>query len=239
MAYNLFVGGLPYETTQDELAKLFCACGNVTNVKLIMDRETGRSKGFGFVEMATEADMKAAILKLNGSALGQRQLFVSEAKPQEKRSDGPAAQPGFVERRSGVKDRRRQPEGGLSGARREGFGGEKKSWGDKPAWSGKPREGGFGGKKKWDAKPGLGGAKKKWDDRPAFSGERKPWEGKPGADGGKRKEFGDKKKWIPGGQGGSKKKWGPGGPGAGNKWGPKRKKFGGGFGGGKPGGRGK
>ncbi len=204
MATNLFVGGLPYETTQEELAKLFAGCGSVASVKLIMDRDTGRSKGFGFIEMATEAEAQAAIKKLNGSTLGERTIFINEARPQEKRPGGVSDKPGFVERRSGIKDRRRQPSGGLSG--------EKKSWGGKPAWGDKRPAGGFGGKKKWGDKPAFGGEKKKWDD-------------KPGADGPKRKDFG------------GKKKWGPGGPGGGNKWGGKRKRFGSGFGGRKPGGR--
>ena len=153
MAINLFVGGLPYETSQDELAKIFAGCGKVTNVKLIMDRETGRSKGFGFVEMADAAEAQAAILKLNGTALGERQLFVSEARPQEKRPGVSADKPGFVERRSGVKDRRRQPEPGAAPERREGFTPEKK-WGP----------GGPGGGNKWGGKrkkfgSGFGGGK--------------------------------------------------------------------------------
>jgi RNA recognition motif-containing protein len=171
MANNLFVGGLPYEATQEELAKLFAACGKVTNVKLIMDRDTGRSKGFGFVEMSTEAEAQAAIKKLNGATLGSRQIFINEARPQEKRPGGFADKPGFVERRSGVKDRRRQ---------QGGFSGEKKS-GDKPAWSGEKREG-FHGEKKWGSKPGGSGGGKKWGDKPAWGGKK--WGGKPGGSGG-------------------------------------------------------
>jgi len=137
MTNNLFVGGLPYETTREELTKLFAACGKVNDVKLIMDGFTGRSKGFGFVEMSTEAEAQAAMAKLNGTTLGQRQLFISEARPQEKRPSGLPGKPGFVERRSGLKDRRRQQPAVAvekrpadmprqDGAKREGFGGAKK-----------------------------------------------------------------------------------------------------------------
>ena len=160
MANKLFVGGFPYETSQDELAKLFSAHGKVTDAKVIMDRETGHSKGFGFVEMSTEAEAKTAAQKLNNSIYGGRTIFVTEARPQEKGAGGVSGKPGFVERRLGPRDRRRQPGGG--------FGGEKKSWGDKPG-------GGF--KKKWDDKPG-GGFKKKWDDKPG-GGFKKKWGGKP------------------------------------------------------------
>jgi len=162
MTKNLFIGGIPYETTSDELERLFSSCGQVSGVKLIMDRHTGRSKGFGFVEMATEEEAQAAMTKLNGSTLGERQIFISEARPQGEHPGGSTPKPGFVERRSGVKDRRSQPSG--SGEKRE-VGGEKK-WGDKP--------GGFGGeKKRWGAKPGGFGGKKKWGDKPGGSGGKK------------------------------------------------------------------
>ncbi|MCX5794748.1 MAG: hypothetical protein NTY77_04560 [Elusimicrobia bacterium] len=116
MSANLFVGGLPYETTQEELMQLFAACGKVSTVKLIMDGLTGRSKGFAFVEMSTEAEAQAAVAKLNGTAMGERQLSVSEARAQERRPEvargarpgGELIRPDSVERRSGPKDRRRQ-----------------------------------------------------------------------------------------------------------------------------------
>lgn len=170
MAKNLFVGGLPYETTQEELERLFASCGTVASAKLIMDRDTGRSKGFGFIEMATEAEAQAAIKKLNGTTLGSRQIFINEARPQEKRPGAALDKPGFVEKRSGVKDRRRQPAPGFAGEQRKAFG-EKKPW-DKP--------GGFGGKKKWSGK------KKPWDKPGGFSGGKKKWGGKPGGFGGRR-----------------------------------------------------
>jgi RNA recognition motif-containing protein len=84
MTENLFVGGLPYETTQEELMELFLPWGTVRSVKLIMDGVTGRNQGFGFVEMSTEAEARAAIAKLNGTILGERQLFVGEPRSQER-----------------------------------------------------------------------------------------------------------------------------------------------------------
>ena len=131
MAVNLFVGGIPYEMTQAALTELFSACGSVTSVKLIMDRDTGRSKGFGFVEMSSEAEAQAAIVKFNGADIEGRKVFVSVARPQEKRpagSVGPAGPagatgpvgpgtPGFVERRSGLRDRRRRQPGADEGRR--------------------------------------------------------------------------------------------------------------------------
>lgn len=88
MPVNLFVGGIPYEMTQAALTELFSACGSVTSVKLIMDRDTGRSKGFGFVEMGSEQEAQAAIEALNGKSIDGRSLTVNEARPQESRGGG-------------------------------------------------------------------------------------------------------------------------------------------------------
>lgn len=85
MATKLFVGGLPYSVTDDELQELFTPAGKVTSAKVIIDRETNRSKGFGFVEMETEEEAKAAIEKLHDTEVGGRMIAVSEAKPQERR----------------------------------------------------------------------------------------------------------------------------------------------------------
>lgn len=85
MATKLFVGGLPYATTEDELKGFFSDQGTVENVTIIMDRETGRSKGFGFVEMSSDEEAQNAIKNLNGKELGGRNIAVNEARPREDR----------------------------------------------------------------------------------------------------------------------------------------------------------
>ena len=85
MAKKLYVGGLPYATTEDQLKDLFAQAGTVESGIIIMDKMTGRSKGFGFVEMETEEEAKAAISKLNDTDFGGRKLVVNEAKPMEER----------------------------------------------------------------------------------------------------------------------------------------------------------
>jgi cold-inducible RNA-binding protein len=85
MATRLFVGSLPYSTTDDELSKLFAQIGEVASAKVIFDRDTNRSKGFGFVEMNSDEDAKEAIKQLDGSELDGRKIVVNEARPQEKR----------------------------------------------------------------------------------------------------------------------------------------------------------
>ena len=82
---KLFVGSLPFSTTEEELRKLFGECGQVTSASVVNDRETGRSRGFGFVEMPNDAEAQAAIQKLNGSNVGGRQIAVNVARPMEKR----------------------------------------------------------------------------------------------------------------------------------------------------------
>ncbi len=81
MSQSIYVGNLPYSTREEDLREVFEAHGNVENVKIIRDRETGRSRGFGFVEMATEEETNAAINALNGTELGGRTLKVSLSKP--------------------------------------------------------------------------------------------------------------------------------------------------------------
>ena len=85
MSMKLYVGNLSFETSKNELQTLFAQTGTVENVSLIEDRETGRSRGFGFVEMSTKEEGAAAIEKLNGQELGGRALKVNEAKQREKR----------------------------------------------------------------------------------------------------------------------------------------------------------
>jgi RNA recognition motif-containing protein len=85
---KLYVGSLPYSTTEQQLSELFSPHGSVTSAKVITDRYTGQSRGFGFVEMSTGEEAQKAIAALNGAALGGRTLVVNEARPQEKRSFG-------------------------------------------------------------------------------------------------------------------------------------------------------
>lgn len=85
---NLYVGNLPYTTGEAELRQLFEPHGQVDRASVVIDRETGRSRGFGFVEMANDAEANAAIEKLNGFAFGGRPLVVNEAKPREERPRG-------------------------------------------------------------------------------------------------------------------------------------------------------
>ncbi len=84
MNKNLFVGNLSYEVTADQLRDLFAAEGTVVEAKVIYDRCTNRSRGFGFVEMATEAEAQGAIEKLNGQELVGRQIRVDEARPRRR-----------------------------------------------------------------------------------------------------------------------------------------------------------
>ncbi len=83
--YKLFVGGLPFSTTEDELRDVFAAHGNVASAIVVKDRDTGRSKGFGFVEFESDDEGKAAEKALNGSDLGGRSITVNEARPREER----------------------------------------------------------------------------------------------------------------------------------------------------------
>ncbi len=81
MGKKLFVGNLSFSVTSDSLQRTFAECGTVDSSSVIMDRETGRSKGFGFVEMSTEAEAQAAISRFNGRELDGRAMTVNEAKP--------------------------------------------------------------------------------------------------------------------------------------------------------------
>ncbi len=88
MGNKLYVGSLPYSTTEQQLTELFSQHGTVQSAKVITDRFTGQSRGFAFVEMATSDEAQKAIAALHGSELGGRTLVVNEARPQEKRSFG-------------------------------------------------------------------------------------------------------------------------------------------------------
>lgn len=83
--YKLYVGGLPFATTDDELKDLFSEFGTVASAKVIFDRETGRSKGFGFVEFENDDEGKAAETAMNGKDVGGRTINVNEARPMRDR----------------------------------------------------------------------------------------------------------------------------------------------------------
>jgi cold-inducible RNA-binding protein len=89
MATKLFVGSLAYSVTDQELEEFFAVAGKVESAKVIIDRETNRSKGFGFVEMSSEEEAKAAIDQLNGKDLNGRAVAIDQAKPQENRERRP------------------------------------------------------------------------------------------------------------------------------------------------------
>ena len=88
MGKKLYVGNLSYDTTDSALEQLFAAFGTVQSAQVIMDRDTGRSKGFGFVEMGSDSEAQAAIAGLSGKEVGGRNLTVNEAKPKEDRGGG-------------------------------------------------------------------------------------------------------------------------------------------------------
>ncbi len=88
MSKKLYVGNLPYSATDQTLADAFGECGTVESAKVIMDRDSGRSKGFAFVEMSSESEATNSIQRFNGSQLDGRAISVSEAKPQAPRTGG-------------------------------------------------------------------------------------------------------------------------------------------------------
>lgn len=105
MQVKLYVGNLSYQTTEDELRTLFAQAGAVASVALIKDRDTGRSKGFAFVEMGTQAEAQKAISMFNAFKLNDRELTVNLARPREERG-------GFGDRRGGSGGRGRRGGGG-------------------------------------------------------------------------------------------------------------------------------
>lgn len=92
---NIYVGNISYQTKEEDLIGLFSTVGAVDSARIIKDRETGRSKGFGFVEMPNDAEAKAAIEKFNGSEFGSRNITVNEAKPKEDKPAGRGSRGGF------------------------------------------------------------------------------------------------------------------------------------------------
>ncbi len=89
MATKLYVGNLSFQTQEDELREHFAQFGEVVSATIVSDRDTGRSRGFGFVEMSSDAEARNAIQALDGKELDGRQLKVNEAKPREDRRDRP------------------------------------------------------------------------------------------------------------------------------------------------------
>ena len=85
--YKLFVGGLPFSTTDDELQQIFAEFGTVASAKVITDRDSGRSKGFGFVEFESDDEGKKAEAAMNGKEIGGRSVTVNEARPMKPRED--------------------------------------------------------------------------------------------------------------------------------------------------------
>ncbi len=121
MVKKLYVGNLSYSTTEAQVRELFSQAGEITDVALITDRETGRPKGFGFVEMATEEGAQEAIKRFNGYLLQERALTVNEARPREERSGGGGGYRGG----GGGGDRRGGDRGGRSGGDRGGYTGNR------------------------------------------------------------------------------------------------------------------
>jgi cold-inducible RNA-binding protein len=94
MPYKLFVGGLPFSTSEDRLREVFAEAGTVESAVVVTDRGTGRSRGFGFVEMSTSEEADQAVAKLNGKDLDGRQLKVERAKASDGGAGGPHRSPG-------------------------------------------------------------------------------------------------------------------------------------------------
>ncbi len=116
MAKKLYVGNLSYNSTQENIRTLFAEAGEVVEVAIIMDRETGRSRGFGFVEMATDEGGKEAIKRFDGYMLDNRKLTVNEARPRtERRDDFGGGRSGGG--RSGDRDRNGGNGGGMRRSR--------------------------------------------------------------------------------------------------------------------------
>ncbi len=121
MGNKLYVGNLPFSTSEEALNEAFGQCGAVSSVKIITDKATGRSKGFAFVEMSTDEEAQKAIDTLNGTELDGRSLKISEARPQEPREGG--GRGGFGGGRGGGFGGGRGGGGGFGGGR--GGGGDR------------------------------------------------------------------------------------------------------------------
>lgn len=123
MGKKLYVGNLSYDVNDADLQQLFAQHGNVASAVIIQDRMSGRSKGFGFVEMSTDEEAQAAIAALNGKEYSGRVLTVNEAKPREERPGGGGGRGGFGGGGGGGRGRGGFGGGGGGGGGRGGFGG--------------------------------------------------------------------------------------------------------------------
>ena len=126
MSMKLYVGNLAFQTSSDDLQQLFAKAGTVESASVVEDRETGRSRGFGFVEMSSKEEGAAAIAQFNGKEVNGRSLTVNEAKPRENRAGGGGGRGGFGGGRSGG--------GGYGGNRGGGGGGGGYSGNREPRW---------------------------------------------------------------------------------------------------------
>lgn len=133
MGNKLYVGNLPYSVRDQDLEQAFGQFGVVTSAKVMMERDTGRSKGFGFVEMGSDADAQAAINGMNGQSLGGRSIVVNEARPMEPRPPRSGGG-GFG------------GSGGYGGGRNTGGGGGRGEGGFRSPYGSGPRGGGGGGR---------------------------------------------------------------------------------------------
>jgi RNA recognition motif-containing protein len=127
MSIKLYVGNLAFQTTSEDLQQLFSQAGTVESASVVEDRETGRSRGFGFVEMATKEEAEAAIAQFNGKEVNGRNLNVNEARPREDRG-GRGGRGGFGGNRTGGGGRGGGGGGGRGG-NRGGSGGRGESGG--------------------------------------------------------------------------------------------------------------
>ena len=142
MGNKLYVGNLPYSVRDNDLEQAFSAFGAVTSAKVMMERDTGRSKGFGFVEMGSDAEAQAAIQGMHGQALGGRAIVVNEARPMEARPPRSGGGGGYGGGGYGGGG------GGYGGGGREGGGG---------GYGGGGREGGGGFRSPYGSGPRGGG----------------------------------------------------------------------------------
>ena len=152
MGNKLYVGNLPYSYRDSDMQQAFSQFGNVVSAKVMMERDTGRSKGFGFVEMGSDAEAQAAINGMNGQSLGGRAIVVNEARPMEPRpprSGGFGGSGGGYGGRSGGGYGGGRSEGGFGGGREGGYGGggrgEGGGGGFRSPYGSGPRGGGGGG----------------------------------------------------------------------------------------------